>query len=118
MPRDVCYFDGQCGFCTRSTRWLRRLDWLNRLEFRDLNTASAADLPVSAAQAMIGMPMRTKSGRVLLGFAAMRRALIQTPVGFAPAVFLYFPVISAIGRVVYGFVASRRRRGTCRIIKA
>ena len=102
----------------RSTRWLRRLDWLNRLEFRDLNTVDAAELPVSTEQAMEGMPMRAKDGRVLIGFVAVRRALRQTPIGFVPAIILQVPGISAIGRVVYGSVASRRQRDVCDAAKA
>ena len=113
MTRDVCYFDGQCGFCVRSTRRLRRLDWLNRLEFRDLNTVDAAELPVSTKQALMGMPMRTKNGRVLIGFEAVRRALRQTPMGFIPAIILQVPGISAMGRVVYGSVARHRLRDSC-----
>ena len=36
MGPDTCYFDGQCGLCRRTTRLLRRLDWLGNLRFRDM----------------------------------------------------------------------------------
>jgi len=83
-----------------------------------MNAAQAGELPVSMPQAMEGMPMRTRNGRVLIGFAAIRRALLQTPLGFVPALFLYLPGLAAIGRVVYGYVARHRRRRPCDIAKA
>ena len=86
---------------------------MNRLAFRDLNAVDAVELPVSREQAMEGMPMRTRDGRILIGFAAIRRALRQTPLGFVPAIILSVPGISAAGRVVYGYVARNRRRSAC-----
>jgi len=100
--------------CRRSTRILRALDWLNRLEFQDMTQTQ--DLPVSLEDAMRGMPMQTRTGRVLVGFPAMRRAILQTPLGFLPASVLYLPGISAMGRIVYNRTAERRARdGVCAI---
>lgn len=116
VTRDTCYFDGECGLCRRSVQWLRRLDWLGRLEFRDMNRVPAADLPVRFEDAMRGMPMRTWDGRVLVGYPAVRRALMQTPLGVLFAWTMYLPGISHIGRGVYRFVADHRRRGaTCAV---
>ena len=100
--------------CRTSCRWLARLDWLDRLAFADM--AVSRDLPVDLATAMRGIPMRTAEGKVLVGFEAVRRALVQTPAGVAPALLLYVPGIATIGRVVYGrSAASRRRSAACRI---
>ncbi len=68
------------------------------------------DLPVDLEDAMRGMPMQTRSGEVLLGFPAMRRAILQTPLGFLPAMILYLPGISALGRIVYNRTAEKRAR--------
>jgi len=35
-PQDTLYYDGACGMCTRTTGILGKLDWLSRLEFRDM----------------------------------------------------------------------------------
>lgn len=113
MGRDVCYYDGRCGFCRGTTRWLRRLDWLDRLEIRDMNAVSAEELPVPIERAAEGMPMRTSDGRVLIGFPAVRRALRVTPIGFLPATLLYLPGVSHVARYMYGYVASHRPRDVC-----
>ncbi|MCE7974674.1 MAG: DUF393 domain-containing protein [Leptolyngbya sp. PLA1] len=112
--RDRCYYDGRCGLCRRSVTWLRRLDWLDRLEFRDLHEA-ADDLPVTLDLADTGMPMRTATGRVLLGFRAIRRALVQTPLGVLPALLLYIPGVSYLASVGYQWIARHRPRDRCRL---
>ncbi len=110
MGRDTCYYDGKCGMCRRTVGWLRRLDWLGRLEFRDMTSVPASELPYPIEQAMQGMPMRTRDGRALIGFQAVRRALLQTPLGALPAVLMYLPGVSAIGARVYRRVATHRGR--------
>jgi len=111
----VGYFDGRCGFCRRSARILHRLDWLNRLEFVDLTSIPPADLPVRLEAALKGMPLRTRAGRILLGFPAIRHALLQTPLGFLLALLMWVPVVSHIARWVYEWVAANRKRDTCAV---
>lgn len=113
--RHVIYYDGACGMCRRSTRWLKRLDWLGRLEMRDLTRVDPEDLPVDRDAAMRGMPMRTSGGDVLVGFPAVRRALAQTPLGLLPALVLWMPGVSRLGRVVYDRVAANRSRDACEV---
>jgi len=109
-PRDTLYYDGACGLCQRSVRILRRLDWLDRLRFQDMTQISDADLPVPRERALEGIPMRTRDGRALVGFPAMRRALLQTPLGALPALLLYIPGVSHIGAIVYARIARSRSR--------
>jgi predicted DCC family thiol-disulfide oxidoreductase YuxK len=113
MPdaRDTLYYDGACGMCRGSVKWLRRLDWLGRLEFVDSTAVRDEDLPVSRERSMEGIPMRTRGGRALVGFPAMRRALAQTPLGAPPALAFYLPGLSAAGEAAYNAIARRRRRG-------
>lgn len=109
----MVYFDGACGMCRRSVRWLRRLDWLGRLEAADSTSLKDDELPVSRERSLEGMPMRTRSGRVLVGFPAVRRALLQTPLGALPAIALYLPGVSHLGDRCYREIARRRSRETC-----
>lgn len=116
LPRhDTLYYDGACGMCRRSTRALRRLDWLGRLAFEDMTRTPPGELPVSPDAAMRGLPMRTRAGAALVGYPAMRRALLQTPLGFLPALLMYLPGISHAGEWVYGRVAAGRARDACTI---
>lgn len=102
--------------CRRSTKILRAIDLLGRLDFQDMTQTPEDELPVPLDQAMFRMPMRTRSGRALIGFQAVRRALAQTPLGFLPALVLYLPGVSAIGEKVYDRVAANRaREGACAV---
>jgi len=111
----VIYYDGACGLCRRSTRWIQRLDWLGRLERRDLTAVDPAELPVAMDEAMRGMPMRTRDGRTLVGFPAVRRALVRTPLGALPALLLYVPGVSHAGAAAYRWIAANRGRDACAI---
>jgi predicted DCC family thiol-disulfide oxidoreductase YuxK len=109
VSKDTLYFDGQCGLCQRSTRILRALDWFGRLAFEDMTRVPEGDLPVPIEAAMRGIPMRTRDGRALVGFPA----LLQTPIGFLPALVLFVPGISALGAWVYDRIAANRGRMAC-----
>lgn len=111
--KDTCYFDGQCGFCRRSATILGSLDWLGRLEFIDQSTLPDDQLPVPREAALRGMPMRTRGGGSLVGFQAVRRAMVQTPLGFLPACFLYIPGPSHLATMIYEHIAANRRRDGC-----
>jgi predicted DCC family thiol-disulfide oxidoreductase YuxK len=113
---DTLYYDGACGMCQRTTGILRKLDWLSRLEFRDMIKVPIEELPVSMDQAMLGIPMRTRSGKSMVGFPAVRRALLQTPLGFLPSLLLYVPGISHASRAMYDWIArNRARSGACSV---
>lgn len=99
--------------CRRSRRVLTRLDWLGRLDFVDLTTLAPTELPVPIDAALRGMPMRTREGQTLVGYAAVVRALRATPLGFVPAVVMGLPGIARVGRAVYDRIAASRRRDAC-----
>jgi len=73
-------------------------------------------MPVPMEQAMLGIPMRTRGGKPMVGFPAVRRALLQTPLGFLPALLLYVPGISHLARAQYDRIArNRARSGACSV---
>lgn len=93
---------------------LRALDWLGTLDAVDMTTVPADELPVDPATAVLGIPMRTADGRTLVGFPAVRRALVRTPLGCLPALLLYVPGVSHAGGAVYRYIARNRARdGAC-----
>jgi len=50
--RDQLFYDGHCGMCTRSARWIRRLDWLRAgaADEHDLGTESIQTVRRSKSQ--------------------------------------------------------------------
>ncbi len=105
------YYDGGCGLCSRSTRLLTALDWLGLLERVDMRTAAQrGDLPLPWEAALQGMPLRTRQGRVLVGFPAVRYALLRTPLGCPLALLLLLPGVSHGAAALYRLLARSRPR--------
>ena len=55
-------YDGRCPFCIKSVQWLKRLDWLARLEFgdaREPEQVNAAGVPLEPARLLEEMHLLT-----------------------------------------------------------
>lgn len=100
--------------CRGTARFLQHLDWFDSLEFVDFTALPPDQVPVPMEAALSGLPMKTADGRILIGFPAVRRALIRTPLGVGLAWMLYVPGLSRLGAWAYGEIARRRRRA-CRV---
>jgi predicted DCC family thiol-disulfide oxidoreductase YuxK len=112
------YYDGRCGWCRAGVNRLKRLDWFHALQAIDYTTLESGDRPVPEEVFEKGMPLRTRDGRLLIGFRAVRHALIHTPPGWIVGWILYVPGLSQLGASAYAAFARRRPRdapSTCRL---
>jgi predicted DCC family thiol-disulfide oxidoreductase YuxK len=113
---DVLY-DGDCAFCVRVLRLVRRADRSHA--FRWIDTARGewraqfpSVRPEDAANAMLVV---TASGEVFSGFYAFRRMLWASPWLLPLIVVFYCPGASLVGPRLYGWIARNRRRFGCRV---
>jgi predicted DCC family thiol-disulfide oxidoreductase YuxK len=124
--KGVVLYDGQCPFCRRSVRSLKRLDWLKKFHFQDCN--DAANLPKSAVpldpdKLLEEMHLVTPDReRVHAGFGAFRWMAWRIPVLFPFAWMLYVPGVPWLGNKMYRWVAKNRyglvpcdEDGVCRL---
>jgi predicted DCC family thiol-disulfide oxidoreductase YuxK len=123
------FFDGNCGFCTRSVFWIGLMDWLGRvrlvnfqnpvlrkkfapdLAYKDLDRSMHIRYPVSARS-------KDEVGRTIKGFRAFRSLTWHLPPAWIIAPFLYLPGVSNIGERVYQWKAKTRKRcahGDCKV---
>ncbi len=113
------FYDGRCGWCRAGVRRLGRIDWLHALQPVDYNTLDPADRPVPEEQFARGMPLRTRSGRILVGFPAVRHAFIHTPAGWIVGWLMYIPGVSHLCSRMYDALARRRpgdaESASCRV---
>jgi len=121
----VVLYDGDCPLCQRSVKYLRRLDWLDRLVFQ--NARDTAHLPPSAVpldpQRLIEeMHVVTPDRRVApSGFRAFRWMAWRLPLLVPVAPLLHLPGVPWVGNRVYRWVAKNRldlvpcHDGACRI---
>lgn len=105
-------FDGDCGFCQRSIRIGRSLDWLGRMDWRArLEPGLKEKFPqVSGEETQNRMVSIRPDGKTYGGFYAVRDILIQFPLTFLPALFLYVPGVPLVGVPVYKWIAKNRHK--------
>ncbi|MCX8072193.1 MAG: DUF393 domain-containing protein [Candidatus Binatia bacterium] len=70
----IVFYDGECGLCQRSVRWLLDHDPYQRLVFAPLQGATAARLRA----ALVPLPQQLESVAVLIQTEAGRRVLLRT----------------------------------------
>jgi predicted DCC family thiol-disulfide oxidoreductase YuxK len=107
--RPIVVYDDSCGMCRRSVRWVRRLDWLRRLDDMGYSEAVARYPEIGRGALGDGLRVRYPDGSVALGVDSVRAIAIRTPLGALGAWALYVPGLHALGARGYAEIAKRRR---------
>jgi len=103
------YFDGDCGFCTRTVRLMAALDrrrCVRWLAFQSLETLPA-DLTREDFQREAYI---CRSEQLEGGFYAFRRLTLLLPPLWLLAPPMWFPGVNRLGEAVYAWVARNRKR--------
>ncbi len=106
-------FDGDCEFCLRQVRFIRRRDRAGRIEAIPFQTADLGAIGVSRQAAEEAMQLVSPAGDVWQGASAARELLKLLP-GFAPLAWLFrIPGAMLLAERVYRWIARRRHRFGC-----
>lgn len=111
-------YDGQCSFCIRTLKVLKRWDMCSALDFYDFHDEEIMREKfsmVKSEDAQAAMLVVTREGGVFKGFYAFRRLVWKVPRLWALVVVLYLPGLSYIGTRVYEWVARNRKNFGCDI---
>jgi len=109
VARGRLVFDGQCGFCTRTAGWLRRLDRRQRVEIVPLQAPGAPEsVGVTEAECLVSLRWQGKDGVRLSGAAAANAAL-ACALG-SPVPVLLYRLTSRAQERGYDWVAANRYR--------
>ena len=114
------FYDGDCPFCMRETRFLKKLDWRRRIRFT--NIAAPDFKPESVGKTHAGLMAeihgRLPDGTWITGVEVFRR--LYASVGLGPLVLLTrLPLIKQLMNVGYRLFARNRLKltgrcdGTC-----
>ncbi|HET7476004.1 MAG TPA: DCC1-like thiol-disulfide oxidoreductase family protein [Dermatophilaceae bacterium] len=109
-PRPVLVFDGDCGFCTASARWIVR--YVNRppryavapWQHLDLDSLGLTAPQCDAAVQWVGRDGARASGHAAIA-AALRHG---HPVWRVPGLVITAPAVSWLAERVYTWVAGHR----------
>jgi predicted DCC family thiol-disulfide oxidoreductase YuxK len=108
-------YDGLCPLCRRTVRILTCLDLFHRLDFQDFHHLDIADYncrhklnlrPEELEKAMYVI----SEGQSFSGFLAYRMISLAVPIFWPLVPFMFLPGASALGAVVYRFVAHTRHK--------
>lgn len=132
-PREaVAIYDGGCGFCERSRRWMERIDRERLIQWAPWQSGIGARWNIETADLMRRMYLVLDGSHVASGFRAWKLMLLANPLTHfllalltaAPpaswthwraaivvtALAFFFPPLNFIGEAVYNYVARNRRR--------
>ena len=110
MPaqRDWLIWDGECGFCYRTVRWLKKRDQLNRFQVSAFqNTPSPPMNDGLRSRAVTEVIVVRATGETLGGAAAVMYVLSHTGWGWFARLLAYPPFIWVLN-VGYRLVAKNR----------
>jgi predicted DCC family thiol-disulfide oxidoreductase YuxK len=109
--KTVIFYDGLCALCNQSVRILKRLDWLHRFEYIDLQAWESvhARYPQLDREAVLGaMHVIRPDGRLYAGYAALRQISRELPLLFWIFPLLYLPGVTWAGPRLYRWIATHR----------
>jgi predicted DCC family thiol-disulfide oxidoreductase YuxK len=114
VTQALVLYDGLCPLCLKSVATLRKLDWLERLQFqnaRDKDQLPPQNPPLEPTRLLEEMHLITPHGRqVYRGFEAFRWIAWRLPLLWPLAPFLYLPGMKSLGQRGYLWVARNRFR--------
>jgi predicted DCC family thiol-disulfide oxidoreductase YuxK len=109
--RSRVWFDGGCHFCRGQVRWLERLDWFHRFEFRPAAELTPTQDPRLAPENLArAVHCVTVDDRVFRGARCLRFVGLRLPLLAPVAVLLYLPGVIQLAEAVYGRVSRHRYR--------
>ena len=113
----IVLFDGGCPICRRTVRQLRRLDWLQQLQFADATNEPVRKQvtpSLSLDEAMRQMNVVDGRGRLSGGYDAQLRIARRVPLLLPFGLLGGLPGIRQVGSAVYRYIAAnRQRQGEC-----
>jgi predicted DCC family thiol-disulfide oxidoreductase YuxK len=106
--RPTVVFDGDCSFCRRQERRIRRLDWLRRFDTLPYEIAVEDWPEVGRGTLGDGLRVRFPDATVTVGIDAVRSIAVRMPLTALPTLLLWVPGLHWLGARAYGAVAARR----------
>lgn len=113
--RWVCYYDGDCNFCTGTARCLSRLDFFSQVSWTPYQTLAKPPDGLSWADLDSAAYLVHGAGRLHRGFYAFRMLTLRLLPLMPLAPLLWFPGVNLLGVAVYRLIAgSRQHLSGCR----
>ena len=107
---DTMLYDGDCGFCRATRRWLSALDVTNRVRWQTYQSLAEPPDGLTWDDLDRAAYLRAADGRLFEGYYAFRALTVRMPLLMPLAPLAWFPGMGALGSRAYRWVADNRRR--------
>jgi predicted DCC family thiol-disulfide oxidoreductase YuxK len=102
-------YDGRCGFCVRSLRWLLAFDGLGQIAAHDFRTTPTLAIPDTLPDHVLFLIL--PDGRTLPGFEALRHVAVRVPGLWWLIPLVYVPMVSRrCAQLIHDWVTANRSR--------
>ena len=104
------YYDADCRMCAAVVRWLRRLDWRNRVLWTPIQAVESPPPGITREDFVRSAYLVCAPGDNYEGFFAFRRLAMALPLLIPLGALMWLPGAHLIGVPVYRLVANNRHR--------
>ncbi len=87
-----------------SLDWFKRVEWVSLQNYEKRSNS----IHINKKELRKELHLITSKGKILKGFYAIRKMMIQCPLLIIPGVLCYVPFIDLIGNPLYRWVAKNR----------
>ncbi|WP_213277004.1 DCC1-like thiol-disulfide oxidoreductase family protein [Chryseobacterium indologenes] len=103
------YYDNYCPNCTLFVRNIKRLDWMNMLEIKELRNPSHISEAFGINKTLAEQQMASYDKKWRYGFITIYMILLRLPLFwiFFPILFLF--KITGLGQLIYKELAVKRK---------
>jgi predicted DCC family thiol-disulfide oxidoreductase YuxK len=101
------FYDGWCPYCSRFARWVKRWDWLARVDTKDIRQTQ--DMQIDALRSLKQMASIRYDAKVQYGFSSLLEVAKNLPVLYILVPFAYGLKIIGLGDFLYNALAIRRK---------
>ena len=108
--RRVLYYDGNCGLCARTVRWLSRLDLFGQVTWTPFQSLNEPPYGLSWDDLDRAAYLDTGQGHLYEGYYAFRKLSLRLIPLLPLAPVLWLPGMGLAGEVAYRWVAGNRYR--------
>ncbi|WP_223599882.1 DCC1-like thiol-disulfide oxidoreductase family protein [Chryseobacterium sp. GVT01B] len=103
------YYDNYCPNCTLFVRNIKRLDWMNMMEIKELRNPNHISEAVGINKTLAEQQMASYNKKWRYGFVTIYMILLRLPLFwiFFPILFLF--KITGLGQLIYKELAVKRK---------
>jgi predicted DCC family thiol-disulfide oxidoreductase YuxK len=109
MKTLTIFYDNFCPNCTQFSKWVQKLDWLKRIEIKELRTESHTNLFPEIDLELAKQQMASLDTKWHYGYNSLYFIFVRLPLFWLVIPFFYILKITTLGQLIYVELALKRK---------